>query len=94
MGPRTHGSAAGPAGCVSATPTGPGSLAAWRQGVTALARILLLGVAMDVIHQCQVFGGFRDPIETLVIAAVLAAPLNLLLRGPFTRLPRRRATHH
>ena len=62
---------------------------AWREGVTAVARILLLGVAMDVIYQFKVFGGFRYPLETFVIAVVLAFIPYLFLRGPVTRLARR-----
>lgn len=67
-------------------------LAAWRQGVSAVGRILLLGVAMDVIYQFKVFGGFRYPLETFVIAVVLAFIPYLFLRGPVTRLARRWTT--
>lgn len=63
--------------------------AAWRGAVTAVARILLLGVAMDVIYQFRVFGGFRYPLETLVISVLLALVPYLLLRGPITRIARR-----
>ena len=63
--------------------------AAWRQGVTATTRILLLGVAMDVIYQLKVFGDFSRPLETLVIAILLAFVPYLLLRGPVTRIARR-----
>jgi hypothetical protein len=61
---------------------------AWREGVTATARILLLGVAMDVIYQFKVFGGFRYPLEAFVVAIVLAFLPYLLLRGPITRIAR------
>ncbi len=64
-------------------------LAAWRQAVSAVARILLLGVAMDVIYQFKVFGGFKYPIETFVIAVILALVPYLLFRGLITRLARR-----
>jgi hypothetical protein len=60
----------------------------WREGVSHTARILLLGVAMDVIYQFKVFGGFRYPNETFVIAIVLAFLPYLLLRGPITRIAR------
>jgi len=63
--------------------------AAWQQGVTATARILLLGVAMDVIYQFKVFGGFARPLETLVIAIVLGFLPYLILRGPITRIAHR-----
>jgi len=66
-----------------------GRKAAWREGVTATMRILLLGVAMDVIYQFKVFGGFKYPNETLVIAIVLGFLPYLLLRGPIARIARR-----
>lgn len=61
----------------------------FREGFTAVTRILLLGVAMDVIYQFKVFGAFRHPLETLVIAVLLAFVPYLLLRGPAARLARR-----
>jgi len=61
----------------------------FREGFTAVTRILLLGVAMDVVYQFKVFGGFHHPLETLVIAVVLAFVPYLLLRGPIARLARR-----
>ncbi len=57
-----------------------------REGVTATARILLLGVAMDVIYQVRTFGGFPYPLEAFVVAVALAFIPYLLLRGPFRRL--------
>lgn len=59
---------------------------AWREGVTDTARILLLGVGMDVIYQFRVFGGFKYPVETFVIAVVLGFLPYLILRGPITRI--------
>ncbi len=61
---------------------------AWREGVTATTRILLLGVAMDVIYQIRVFGGFKYPNETLVLAVVLGFLPYLAMRGPFGRAAR------
>lgn len=58
----------------------------WREGVTATARILLLGVGMDVIYQFRMFGGFKYPLEAFVIAVVLGFLPYLLLRGPITRI--------
>ncbi|MCF7752163.1 hypothetical protein KQ945_15485 [Bacillus subtilis subsp. subtilis] len=58
----------------------------WREGVTATARILLLGVAMDVIYQFRVFGRFKYPLESFVIAVVLGFLPYLVLRGPITRI--------
>lgn len=61
-------------------------LSAWREGVTATARILLLGVGMDVIYQVRMFGGFKYPVEAFVIAVVLGFLPYLLLRGPINRI--------
>lgn len=58
----------------------------WRDGVRAVTRILILGIAMDVIYQFKVFGGYRYPLETLLIAVLLAFVPYLLLRGPITRI--------
>ncbi len=66
----------------------PERRAKWREGVTATARILLLGVVMDVIYQVRVFGGFRYPNEAFVLAVVLGFLPYLVLRGPFDRLAR------
>ncbi|WP_282296131.1 hypothetical protein [Stenotrophomonas sp. PS02289] len=57
-----------------------------REGVSATARILLLGVGMDVIYQIRTFGGFPYPLEAFVVAVLLAFIPYLLLRGPFRRL--------
>lgn len=59
---------------------------AWRQGVTATTRILLLGVGMDVIYQFRMFGGFKYPLEAFVIAVVLGFLPYLVLRGPIARI--------
>lgn len=66
-----------------------GRKTAFREGMTATARILLLGVAMDVVYQFKVFGGFKYPFETFVIALVLGFLPYLLLRGPIARIARR-----
>jgi len=59
-----------------------------REGVTAVTRVLLLGVAMDVIYQFKVFGAFKYPLETFVISVLLAFIPYLLLRGPVARIAR------
>ncbi len=73
-------------------------LTAWREGVTATTRILLLGVGMDVIYQFRMFGGFKYPVEAFVIAVVLGFLPYLVLRGPINRIAgwwlRRRAAAH
>lgn len=61
---------------------GYGSL---RQGLIATSRIILLGVAMDIIYQFIEFGTFF-PGEAAIVAVLLAFIPYLLLRGPFARL--------
>jgi hypothetical protein len=61
-------------------------LGVWREGVSATARILLLGVGMDVIYQFRMFGGFKYPAEAFVIAVVLGFLPYLVLRGPINRI--------
>lgn len=73
-------------------------LLAWRGGITSTARILLLGVGMDVIYQFRVFGAFKYPLESFVIAVVLGFVPYLLMRGPINRnyrwwMRRRSAAH-
>lgn len=63
--------------------------AAKREALSAVTRILLLGVAMDVIYQFRVFGGYRYPLETIAIAIVLAFVPYLLFRGVITRIARK-----
>jgi len=64
-------------------------LVLWRDGVTATARILVLGVVMDAIYQVRVYGGFPYPLEAFVLAVALGFIPYLILRGPFTRLAAR-----
>jgi hypothetical protein len=54
------------------------------EGLTATARIILLGLAMDAIYQYLVFKMFY-PAEALVVALLLAFVPYLVLRGPVTR---------
>lgn len=61
----------------------------WHESVTAVTRVLLLGVVMDVIYQFRVYGAFKYPVETFVIAVLLAFVPYLLLRGPVARVARR-----
>jgi hypothetical protein len=55
------------------------------EGIVSTARILLLGVIMDVIYQWVVFQTFY-PVQAAVIAVLLAFVPYLLLRGPFARI--------
>ncbi len=58
------------------------------EGVLSTARILILGVVMDVAYQLVFFDSFY-PGESAVIAILLAFLPYLLLRGPAARLARR-----
>jgi hypothetical protein len=58
------------------------------EGIVSTARILILGVTMDVIYQWVVFQTFY-PVQAAVIAVLLAFVPYLLLRGPFARIARR-----
>ena len=60
-----------------------------REGLNATARIILLGLVMDVIYQIIVFKTFY-PVEALIIALLLAFVPYLLIRGPVTRIARLR----
>jgi hypothetical protein len=55
------------------------------EGVIATARVILLGLVMDVIYQLTVFETFH-PGEAAIVAILLAFVPYLLLRGPITRV--------
>jgi hypothetical protein len=57
------------------------------EGILSTARILILGVVMDVIYQWRVFDTFY-PGQAAVIAVLLAFVPYLVLRGPIERLAR------
>jgi hypothetical protein len=59
-----------------------------REGLNATARIILLGLVMDVIYQIIVLKTFY-PVEALIIAVVLAFVPYVVLRGVITRIARR-----
>jgi hypothetical protein len=61
-----------------------------REGLNATARIILLGLAMDVIYQLLVLKTFY-PNEALVIALLLAFVPYLIIRGLVLRVARSRA---
>jgi len=56
-----------------------------REGLTSTARIILLGLGMDVIYQYRVFDKFY-PGEAVLIALLLAVLPYFLLRGPIERI--------
>ena len=58
------------------------------EGIVSTARILILGVVMDVIYQGVVMHTFY-PTQAAVIAIVLAFAPYVLLRGPIARIARR-----
>jgi hypothetical protein len=57
------------------------------EGIVSTARILILGVVMDVIYQWRVLDTFY-PVQAAVIAILLAFLPYLLLRGPIERIAR------
>jgi hypothetical protein len=56
-----------------------------REGLNATARIILLGIVMDVIYQIIVLGRFY-PVESVIVAVVLGFVPYLVLRGIVTRV--------
>jgi uncharacterized membrane protein len=59
-----------------------------KEALNDTARIILLGIGMDVIYQYKAFGTFY-PAEALDIALLLAFVPYLLLRGPIERIASR-----
>ena len=62
------------------------------EGIVSTARILILGVVMDIIYQWKVLGTFY-PVQSVVIAILLAFVPYLLLRGPIARVARHWVAH-
>ena len=60
-----------------------------RQGWTAVGRVFILAIVMDVIYQLIVVGWIY-PFETLSVAILLAVIPYLVIRGPVNRLVRSR----
>jgi hypothetical protein len=58
-----------------------------REGLNATARIILLGLVMDVIYQLLVLKTFY-PNEALIISLLLAFVPYVLIRGPVARVVR------
>lgn len=63
-----------------------------RGGLNATARIILLGIVMDVIYQVIVLRTFY-PVEAVIMALLLAFVPYLVIRGPAARLARRWLWH-
>jgi hypothetical protein len=58
-----------------------------REGLLSTGRIILLGLVMDTVYQIIVFKAFF-PIETVIVAFLLAFVPYLMLRGPVARVAR------
>ena len=58
-----------------------------REGLISVARIILLGLSMDVIYQMRVIDHFY-PLEALVMAILLAVIPYFLFRGIIERVAR------
>jgi len=58
------------------------------EGLISTARVLLLGLGMDLIYQYVAFDTFH-PAEAVIVAVLLAFVPYLLLRGPIARIARR-----
>jgi len=56
-----------------------------RQGWKSVGRVFVLAMIMDLIYQAIELHGIR-PIETILVAAVLAIVPYVLLRGPVNRI--------
>lgn len=64
-----------------------------REALNSTARIILLGLVMDMIYQAVVLRTFY-PNQAVIIALVLAFVPYVLLRGPVRRAFRRQAARH
>ena len=58
-----------------------------REGWRSIARVFILAVVMDLVYE-WVMGRPFYPLETLIVAIMLAVVPYLLLRGPVNRLAR------
>ena len=60
----------------------------FREGWRSIARVFILAVIMDLIYE-WVMGRWFYPLETLIVAVIIAVMPYLLLRGPINRIARR-----
>jgi len=63
-----------------------------RQGWTAVGRVFILAIVMDVIYQLIVLGWIY-PLETFTVAILLAVIPYLVIRGPVNRLAQSRQSN-
>ncbi len=59
-----------------------------REGWRSIARVFILAVVMDLIYE-WLMGRRFYPLETLIVATVLAVVPYVVLRGPVNRIARR-----
>jgi hypothetical protein len=57
------------------------------EGIISTARVILLGLSIDLIYQLIEFRSFF-PAEAVIVALLLAFVPYLLLRGPLVRVVR------
>ena len=60
-----------------------------REGFKDVSRVFIVAVLLDTIYQLMVFG-WMYPIQSLLVAAVLALLPYAVIRGPATRVMARR----
>jgi Flp pilus assembly protein TadB len=60
-----------------------------REGWKSIARVFFLAIIMDVIYQ-WIMQHWLYPLETMVVAILLAVVPYVLIRGPVNRIARRR----
>ena len=60
-----------------------------RDGFKDVTRVFVFAIVLDVIYQLIVFG-WVYPIQSLLVAVVLAIVPYVLIRGPVTRMKSRR----
>ena len=59
-----------------------------RDGWRSIGKVFLIALALDVVYELIVLKTIR-PIESIIIATVLAIVPYILLRGPINRIARR-----
>ena len=64
-----------------------------REGGKAVARVIALGVVMDIVYQLLVFHGIH-PLQLVVIVLTLAFVPYLIFRGPINRIASGWMTRH
>jgi hypothetical protein len=62
--------------------------AALREGLSAVSKVMILAVVLDLVYQYKVLDEFY-PGEALIVALLLAFVPYLLIRGPAARIARR-----